>query len=219
MDWREVQKDEQWIRELQYEGDIDAYITKLEDLNIWVGTSGPMFRAVIWDAMTPDIEKIVYQAAKGIPWDDDAMIEAVKEAAYIVKNIDEEIKGPKKRTLEVQESCQTKEAAHPHEAQQKDWKVKDKDVEKKGSSGKKDKKSDKPTVFASGREVLQNVLQSEIDKHKKDKADCWRCRHLGHKMYECYAKKTVGGTDLSSGGKMASLGKRKRDKELEDNKG
>jgi hypothetical protein len=60
-----------------------------------------MFRAVIWDAMTPDIKRMVYQAAKGIPKDDDAMIEAVKEAAYIVKNIDEVIKGPKKRTLEV----------------------------------------------------------------------------------------------------------------------
>jgi hypothetical protein len=38
-------------------------------------------------------------------------------------------------------------------------------------------------------------------------------------MYECYTKKTVGGTDLSSGGKTASLGKRKWDEELEDNKG
>jgi hypothetical protein len=101
MDKREVQKDERRIRELQYEGDIDDYITKLEDLNMRVGASGPMFRAVIWDAMTPDIKKMVYQAAKGIPKDDDAMIEAVKEAAYIVENIDEEIKGPKRRTLEV----------------------------------------------------------------------------------------------------------------------
>jgi hypothetical protein len=131
------------------------------------------------------------------------MIEAVKEAAYIVENIDEEIKGPKKRTLEVQENCPTKEAACPRDVQQKDGKVKDKGAEKKGSSGKNDKTSDKPAIFASGREALQNVLQSEIDKHKKDKADCWRCRHSGHKMYEYYAKKTVGGTDLSSGGKIA----------------
>jgi hypothetical protein len=218
MDRREVQKDERCIRELQYEGDIDDYITKLEDLNMRVGASGPMFRAVIWDAMTPDIKKIVYQAAKGIPRDDDAMIEAVKEAAYIVENIDEEIKGPKKRTLEVRENRPAKEAARPHEAQQKDRKVKDKGTEKKGSSGKNDKKSDKPAIFASGREALQNVPQSEIDKHKKDKADCWRCGRSGHKMYECYAKKTVGGTDLSSGGKTASLGKRKRDNEVDDDK-
>jgi hypothetical protein len=60
MDRREVQKDERRIRELQYEGDIDDYITKLEDLNMRVGASGPMFRAVIWDAMTPDIKKMVY---------------------------------------------------------------------------------------------------------------------------------------------------------------
>jgi hypothetical protein len=144
------------------------------------------------------------------------MIEAVKEAAYIVENIDEEIKGPKKKTLEVQQSRHTKEAAHPHEVQQKDWKVKDKSSEKKGSSGKKDKMSDKPAIFASGREALQDVPQSEIDKHKKDKADCWRCRRSGHKMYECYAKKTVGGTELSSGGKTASLAKPKWDNE-EDN--
>jgi hypothetical protein len=47
MDRREVQKDERQIRELQYEGDIDDYITKLEDLNMRVGASGPMFRVVI----------------------------------------------------------------------------------------------------------------------------------------------------------------------------
>jgi hypothetical protein len=34
MDRRQVQKDERRIRELQYEGDIDDYITKLEDLNM-----------------------------------------------------------------------------------------------------------------------------------------------------------------------------------------
>jgi hypothetical protein len=146
------------------------------------------------------------------------MIEAVKEAAYIVENINEEIKGPKKRTLEVQENRPTKEATRSREVQQKDQKVKDKGAEKKGSSGKNDKKSDKPPIFASGKEALQNVPQSEIDKHKKDKADCWRCGRSGHKMYEGYAKKTVGGTDLSSGGKTASLGKRKRDNEVDDDK-
>jgi hypothetical protein len=161
---------------------------------------------------------MVYQAAKGIPRDDDAMIEAVKEAAYIVENIDEEIKGPKKRTLEVRENRPTKEAARPREAQQKDWKVKDKSSEKKESSGKKDKKSDKPAIFAAGREALQDVPQSEIDKHKKDKADCWRCGRSGHKMYECYAKKTVGETELPSGGKTASLGKWKRDNKEDNDK-
>jgi hypothetical protein len=216
MDRREVQKDERRIRELQYEGDIDDYITKLEDLNMRVGASGPMFRAVIWDAITPEIKKMVYQSFKGIPRDDDAMIEAVKEAAYIVENIEEEIKGPKKRTLEVRENRPSKEATRPRETQQKDRKVKEKKTERKGSSDKK--KSDKPAIFASGREALQDVPQSEIDKHKKDKADCWRCGRSGHKMYECYAKKTVGGTELSNGGNTASLGKRKRDNDDEDDK-
>jgi hypothetical protein len=191
---------------------------KLEDLNMRVGTSGPIFRVVIWDAMTPEIKKMVYQSFKGILRDDDTMIEAVKEAGYIVENIEEEIKGPKKRILEIWESHPSKEAAHSHETQQKDQKVKDKNMDKKGSSRKK--KSDKPTVFTSAREALQNVPQSEINKHKKDNADCWRCGWSGHKMYNCYAKKTLGGTALSNGGKMASLGKRKWDNaDMEDDKG
>jgi hypothetical protein len=37
-------------------------------------------------------------------------------------------------------------------------------------------------------------------------------------MYECYAKKTVGGTELPSGGKTASLGKWKRNDEVDDDK-
>jgi hypothetical protein len=37
-------------------------------------------------------------------------------------------------------------------------------------------------------------------------------------MYECYAKKTVGGTELSSGGKTASLGKWKWANEVDDDK-
>jgi hypothetical protein len=73
--------------------------------------------------------------------------------------------------------------------QQKDQKVKDKNVERKGSSGKK--KSDKPAVFTSGREALQNVPQSETDKYKKDNTNCCRYGHSGYKMYESYAKKIV----------------------------
>jgi hypothetical protein len=37
-------------------------------------------------------------------------------------------------------------------------------------------------------------------------------------MYECYAKKTVRGTELSSRGKIALLGKRKRDNEENNDK-
>jgi type III secretory pathway lipoprotein EscJ len=79
-----------------------------------------MFRAVILDAMTPEIKKMVYQSFKGIPRDNDAMIEVVKEATYIVENIDEEIKGPKKRILEVWDNHPSKEATHPRDMQQKD---------------------------------------------------------------------------------------------------
>jgi hypothetical protein len=37
-------------------------------------------------------------------------------------------------------------------------------------------------------------------------------------MYECYAKKTVSGTELSSGGRTTSLGKWKWNDEVDDDK-
>ena len=213
-DKREAQKDVKRITELQYDGDIDDYITKLEDLNMRVGALGPMFRNVIWEAMTPAIKKMVYQRCGEVPNDDVALIHAVKEAAHVVEGLNEELGYTKKKTLEVRgerkDKGKEREAARPREVQQKDRKVKDKGS-KKEFAGKKDRKSDKPAVYASGREALQGVPQAEIDKHKKEKADCWRCGRSGHKMYDCYAKKTVGGTELTKDGKVASSGKRKRD--------
>jgi hypothetical protein len=113
---------------------------------------------------------------------------------------------------------QGKEAARPREVQQKDRKVKERAPEKKESSGKKEKKErkEKPAVFTSGKDALKGVPQDEIDKHKKDHADCWRCGRSGHKMYDCYAKKTVGGHELSGGTKTASSAKSKRDNDSDN---
>jgi hypothetical protein len=66
-------------------------------------------------------------------------------------------------------------------------------------------------VFTSGKDALNGVPQDEMDIHKKDHADCWRCGRSGHKMYDCYAEKTVRGQKLSGGVKTASSAKRKRD--------
>ena len=66
--------------------------------------------------------------------------------------------------------------------------------------------------------------QTEVDKHKKDKADCWRCGRSSHRTLECYASKTVGGTDLPAPpakvaavkGKGSKKAKRKDDSDSEE---
>jgi hypothetical protein len=55
------------------------------------------------------------------------------------------------------------------------------------------------------------VPQSAIDKHKKDGVKCIRCGRDSHKMYDCYAKKAVGGEDLEGKAKTSAATKRKQD--------
>jgi hypothetical protein len=223
IDEHETEKDERAMRALKYEGDMDDYVTQMEELNGRVGAHGATFRAIVRSALPEEVTKMIYSRAGGIPRDDEEFLAAVREAGRVVEEMRRDRALSKGKTLEVRENYQskTKEAARPREAQQKDRKVRDKASEKKESSGKKDKKGkEKEPLYSSGKDALKGVPQAEIDKHKKDKADCWRCGRDGHKMYDCYAKKTTNGVELTEGAsgpkKVASASKRKRNDDSDD---
>ena len=44
--------------------------------------------------------------------------------------------------------------------------------------------------------ALKGVPQAEVDVHKKDRDNCWRCGRPGHQTYDCYAGTTTAGTAL-----------------------
>ena len=44
--------------------------------------------------------------------------------------------------------------------------------------------------------TLKGVPQNEVDIHKKDRDNCWRCRRSVHKTYDSFSFQTVQGTTL-----------------------
>jgi len=46
--------------------------------------------------------------------------------------------------------------------------------------------------------ALKGVPQNEVDIHKKDRDNCWRCGRPGHKTYDCFSFQTAQGTTLPS---------------------
>jgi len=74
---------------------------------------------------------MVYQRCGGIPTDDEEMIDAVKDAAHVVEELDEELKGSKKRTLEVREDRTKDKNKHKENVRPKEVQHKNKFKEKR----------------------------------------------------------------------------------------
>jgi hypothetical protein len=66
----------------------------------------------------------------------------------------------------------------------------------KEATGAKKGTEKKPSLWKSGKEAYEGVPQAEIDDHKAKGVDCRRCGRDSHNTYECYARKTIAGTDL-----------------------
>jgi hypothetical protein len=66
----------------------------------------------------------------------------------------------------------------------------------KEATGAKKGKGKEPGLWKNGKEAFEGVPQAEIDAHKASGCDCWRCGRDSHRTYDCYARKTIAGTDL-----------------------
>ena len=86
---------------------------------------------------------------------------------------------------------------------------------KRDDKGPKKSTPSREKRWANPKEALAGVDQADIDKHKKDKADCCRCGRSSHKTLECFASKSASGKDLPAAPEKISGIKRKGSKKTE----
>jgi len=81
-----------------------------------------------------------------------------------------------------------------------------------GGKAEKPRKAWTESSWGSGGKAYQEVPQDEINSHRKNKANCWRCGRESHTTQDCYARTTVKGTEIPEAPSTASSiqGKRKR---------
>lgn len=178
---------------LKYAGDIRAYLTEFRALNNYARVMGESLQEKVNLAMPDSVLDMRFAHYLGEFVDDEGFLEATSQAALQVEL---------KKALKV-----AKEAtrAAPAPATRKDdrdkghRRVEDRNPRpQEGNQGtRKDefRPHGKDSWGTTGA-ALKGVPQAEVDVHKKDRDNCWRCGRPGHGTYDCYAGTTTAGTAL-----------------------
>jgi len=199
------------LGELEYKGDIKAYLTEFWALNICTRCSGESLQEKINLAMPRAIIDMWFSHHMGDFVDDEHLLTATYEVGVHVEQ--------RKALEELRE--------RKKEAGQKDAPGKDSGKGRKGQGEKEGpKRSERtdlggktersgfgqPCHWKTKEEALAGVPTKERKEYGSSKENCWRCGRAGHKTFECDAGTTTGGTTLPTapwqGGSSA---KRKRD--------
>ena len=79
-DRQEQGKDHEKLLALKYQGDMQIYLAKFNELNSRVGLSGQALKRVITTAVTPDMYKNIWRKHGSIPDNDADLLGGVREA-------------------------------------------------------------------------------------------------------------------------------------------
>ena len=75
------------MHSLEYKGNIQTYLAKLEEINSRVGATGEPLREIITAAITPEMHRAIYQRHKCLPNNDAELMEEVREAGIIEEEL------------------------------------------------------------------------------------------------------------------------------------
>ena len=79
-DRQEQWKDHEKLLALEYQGDMQTYLTKFNELNSRVGLSGQAMKRILTTAVTPDMYKNIWRKHGCIPDNDADLLNIVREA-------------------------------------------------------------------------------------------------------------------------------------------
>ena len=81
---QEIAKDHKKILALKYEGSIQTFFTKLDELNSRVGLNGEAYKKVITDMMPSDMFDIIFNKYGTIPSNENDLQSVVMKAGIII---------------------------------------------------------------------------------------------------------------------------------------
>ena len=228
-----IAKDHKRILALKYEGSIQTFFAKLDELNSRVGLNGEAYKKVITDIMPSDMFDIIFKKYGTIPSNEKDLRSVVMKAGIIIE--ERELARPKRsqptnpspswskdkgqdagRGKETEQSSPTQKGANTQ--------GKDKAPEKTGGKGgqvPKDKYPDQEILWPSFADAMKEVPAQEFAKHRENDCDYRRCGRNTHKTRACFAQKTISGTKLPDtpkqpSGKPASAGSNRKAKDEEE---
>lgn len=207
---------------LEYRGDIQAYMTSFRSLNMIARATGEPLQDIVNQAMTTDIVDMCFNQHTEPYEDDEDFLETVLRAGNHVERRDALKKARAMRKGGSGSQGSGGDRKGPGNGRQGQGKGRDPGGRKESGESPEGRKAKEATgvrkgrtregdIYPGAKEALVGVPQKEIDAHKASKCDCWRCGRDGHRTFQCYARKTVAGTELPESPKVSSVTKRKRD--------
>ena len=183
---------------LEYQGDIQSYLAKFNELNSRVNLTGQAMKRILITAITPEMYKNIWRKHGCIPDNDTDLLNAVREAGIEEEELERALVA--KKTMVRPQKEKEKDAAPKGEQKPAKGKEKEKAPEKAtGGTGPavKDKYPDQEILWGSFSEATKGVPEKEISSHREKDADCRRCGRDGHKIRACYVQTTIAGTKLA----------------------
>ena len=211
-DSQETRHDYDRMKALRYEGLIQDYLSRLEEINSRVGISGPPLQDIILRQLTLEMGRVIFHKAGSIPKDDETLIKAVREAGIMEEEF---LHTQGKMKGSAQKKPADNNQTQPGDNSERPGKV-GRSARRSGKAAGEDSETLAPQSDASNakekpekkdfshltklwdnpKAAFQGVPFEETKKHKDMGRDCQRCGHNGHHSIHCRAGKTVGGTVL-----------------------
>ena len=165
-DRQEQGKDDKTLLTLKYQGDMQTYLTKFNELNSRVGLPGQAMKRILTSAVTPDMYKNIWRKQGYIPDNDADLLNTVREAGIEEEELARALVA-KKSMVRPQEE-KGKYAAPKGE--QKPAKGKDKEkAPERASAGMgpavKDKYPDQEILWRFFSEATKGVPEKEFASH------------------------------------------------------
>ena len=204
-DNQEQGKDHEKLLALEYQGDMQTYLAKFNELNSRVGLSGQAMKRILTTAVTPDMYKNIWRKHGSIPDNDADLLNAVREAGIEEEELARALVA--KKSMARPQKEKEKDAAPKGEQKPAKGKEKEKAPERaSGGTGPavKNKYLDQEILWGSFSEATKGVPEKEFATHREKDADCRRCGRDGHKTRACYAQTTIAGTKLAPPPKLPS---------------
>ena len=188
------------LEKLRYQGDIKAYLTAFRALNIHAGSTGQGLQRLIDLAMPDDILEMRASQFRGVLNDDEGFLAATYEAGRqrerlkALKAERNEARGGQPRSGGSGSGSGTGKDQREPRGQ---GRQRTEGSDKRGQTARQQRQE--PTGgqrWQGTAHALVGVPQSEVAQHKEARAKCWRCGYNSHNTRSCYARKTIGGSDL-----------------------
>ena len=184
---------------LEYNGDMQTYVTCFNELNSRVQLTGQSLKRVLTAAVTPDMYRNIWRKYSKIPDTDADLLFAVREVGIEEEELARALSV--KKQIGRPQKEKEKEAVPKVKPEQKAAQAKEKEQAPAVTTGglgpnKNDKFPEQKILWESFKAAMKDVPEEEAAQFRKSEADCRRCGRERHKTRACFAQTMSKGTKL-----------------------